>query len=127
MSHFAKVENGIVTEVIVAEQDFIDTGLVGEPSLWFKTSYNTYANQHTLGGTPLRGNYAGMGYTYDAANDVFYAPRPYPSWIMDQSTWLWNPPVAMPTDGKMYTWNENTTAWDEVITTATNTVTNIII
>ena len=111
MSHFAKVENGIVTEVIVAEQDFIDTGLVGEPSLWVQTSYNTYGNIHSNDGTPLRGNYAGVGYTYDEKNDVFYAPSSFPSWVLNEITWLWQAPVSQPDDGEYYVWNEDSLSW----------------
>ena len=114
MSHYAQIENGIVTQVIVAEQDFIDSGAVGPASEWVQTSYNTRANAHTLGGTPLRGNYAGVGYTYDATNDVFYAPQPYASWTLDQATWTWTPPTPYPEDGKYYTWTESTTSWTEV-------------
>ena len=110
MSHFAKVENGIVTSVIVAEQDFIDTGAVGHG--WIQTSYNTLGNQHPQG-RPLRGNYAGIGYTYDDVNDVFIAPKPFDNWVLDTATWLWNPPVAMPVDEYFYTWNQETTAWDK--------------
>jgi len=109
MSHFAKVENGIVTQVIVAEEDFIATGAVGHG--WIQTSYNTHGNQHPQG-RPLRGNYAGIGYTYDDVNDVFIAPQPYGNWVLDTATWLWNPPVAMPVDEYFYTWNQETTAWD---------------
>jgi hypothetical protein len=108
MSHFAKVENGIVTQVIVAEQDFIDTGAVGHG--WIQTSYNTLGNQHPQG-RPLRGNYAGIGYTYDDVNDVFIAPKPFDNWVLDTATWLWNPPIAMPVDEYFYTWNQETTAW----------------
>ena len=107
MSHFAKIENGLVTQVIVAEQDFVDT-LSGQ---WLQTSYNTHGNQHP-NGTPLRGNYAGIGYTYDAANDVFIAPQPYLSWTLENN-WTWQPPVKMPTDGKFYKWDESTLAWVE--------------
>ena len=96
MSHFAKVENGIVTHVIVAEQDFINSGLVGDPSIWIQTSYNTYAGEHRLGGTPLRKNYAGLGYTYDSERDAFIPPNPFPSWILDENTCLWNPPTGRP-------------------------------
>lgn len=113
LSHFAKVQDGLVTQVIVAEQDFIDSGAVGDSSAWIQTSYNTIGNQHTLGGTPMRGNYAGIGYTYDADNDVFYAPQPYPSWSLNNTTWLWEAPVAMPTDG-MYAWNETDLAWVQI-------------
>jgi len=109
MSHFAKVVDGKVTEVIVAEQDFIDN-LDGN---WLQTSYNTHGNQHPEG-RPLRGNYAGIGYTYDAINDVFYGPQPYLSWILNNTTWLWEAPVAMPTDGKLYKWDESITNWEEV-------------
>ena len=113
MSHFAKVVDGKVTQVIVAEPEFFDTFVDSSPGQWVQTSYNTRGNQHPLG-QPLRGNYAGIGYTYDAINDVFYAPQPYPSWTLNTSTWLWDAPVPMPTDGKHYVWNETTTAWDEV-------------
>jgi hypothetical protein len=114
MAHYAKVNNNIVQQVIVAEAEFLETFLDTSPGEWIQTSYNTYCNQHTLGGTPLRGNYASIGYTYDRTNDVFYAPQPYPSWVLDESTWTWNPPVAYPTDGSPYTWNESTQSWDSV-------------
>jgi len=110
LSHFARVENGMVTQVIVAEQDFIDTGAVGHG--WIQTSYNTLGNQHPQG-RPLRGNYAGIGYTYDETNDVFIAPKPFDNWVLDTATWLWNPPIAMPVDEYFYTWNQETTAWDK--------------
>jgi hypothetical protein len=106
MSHFAKIEQGIVKQVIVAEQEFIDT-LEGQ---WLQTSYNTHGNKHP-NNKPLRGNFAGIGYIYDSVNDVFYAPKPYPSWVLNQSTWLWEAPTPMPTDG-MYIWNESTLTWD---------------
>jgi hypothetical protein len=109
MSHFAKVTDNKVTQVIVAEQDFIDN-LDGT---WLQTSYNTHGNQHPEG-RPLRGNYAGIGYTYDFTNDVFYAPQPFPSWALNNTTWLWEAPVAYPTDGKVYKWNESITNWEEV-------------
>ena len=124
MSHFAKVENGIVTQVIVAEQDFINSGHVGDPKDWIQTSYNTRGGVHYKldTGEPsedqskaLRGNYAGIGYTYDSINDVFYAPQPYPSWILNNTTWLWEAPTLMPTDGKLYMWDEETLNWKEVI------------
>ena len=115
MSHFAKVENGIVTQVLVVEQDVIDSGLFGAPEAWLQTSYNTHGNQHPEG-RPLRGNYAGIGYTYDAINDVFISPKPYNSWILNESTWLWEAPVAMPDDGKVYAWDETTTSWVELPT-----------
>lgn len=118
MAHFAKVENGKVVQVIVAEQDFIDSGVVGHG--WVQTSYNTKGNVHygqdgqPDGGIALRGNYAGIGYTYDEANDVFYAPQPFPSWILNNQTWLWEAPVPYPNDDKLYRWDEETTSWVEV-------------
>ena len=110
MAHFAKIENEIVTQVIVAKQDFVDT----QEGTWVQTSYNTHGGQHALGNTPLRKNYAGIGYTYDSTRDAFYAPQPYPSWTLSETTCLWEPPVAYPSDGKMYNWNEGTTSWVEV-------------
>ena len=92
MSHFAQVENGIVTHVIVAEQDFIDSGAVGDPATWIQTSYNTYAGQHPEG-RPLRKNYAGIGYTYDSVRDAFIAPKPADTdtatYILDEVTCTW--------------------------------------
>ena len=113
MAHYAKVNNGIVEQIIVAEQDFFDTFVNSSPGQWIQTSYNTHANQHPEG-RPLRGNYAGIGHTYDATNDVFYAPKPYSSWTLNEVTWTWDAPVPMPTDNKMYTWDEATTNWVEV-------------
>ena len=114
MSHFAKVVDGKVTQVIVAEPDFFNTFVDTSPGAWIQTSYNTHGNQHTNGGTPLRGNYAGIGYTYDRTNDVFYAPKPFASWILNESTWLWESPVAMPDDDKKYEWDEATISWKEI-------------
>jgi len=117
MSHYAKVVDGKVTQVVVAEADFFKTFVDTSPGAWLQTSYNTRGNIHygangqPDGGIALRGNYAGVGYTYDATHDVFYAPQPFPSWTLDQTKWLWEPPVAMPTDGKAYQWNEATKAW----------------
>lgn len=119
MSNFAKVDNGIVVEVIVADKSFIDT-LEG---LWLQTSYNTRGGVHygpdgkPDGGIALRANYAGIGYTYDSLNDVFYEPRPsnqtgvFYSWTINAPTWLWNPPIPYPNDGKNYYWNEQTLSW----------------
>jgi hypothetical protein len=115
MGHFAKVVDGKVTQVIVAEPEFFNTFVDSSPGAWIQTSYNTIGNKHTLGGTPLRGNYAGIGYTYDQANDVFYAPQPYPSWVLN-SDWTWEAPVAMPVEeGKVFAWDEATTSWIEVV------------
>ena len=120
MSHFARVQNGVVIDVNVAERDVLDTGLWGDPAEWIQTSYNTRGGIHygpdgqPDGGVALRGNYAGIGYTYDPENDVFYAPQPYPSWTLDQTTWTWTAPVAYPTDGRLYTWTESNQTWDLV-------------
>ena len=113
MAHFAKVENGIVSQVIVAEQDFINSGAVGDPSSWVQTSYNTHAGVHRNGGTPLRKNYAGIGYTYDEQRDAFIPPQPYPSWVLNEDTCLWDAPVPMPADKKRDQWDEATTSWVE--------------
>ena len=122
MAHFAKVENGVVTQVIVIDQETLNLGHWGDPSLWVQTSYNTQANKHTQGGTPVRGNYAGIGYTYDKVNDVFYSAQPFASWTISESTdWVWTPPTPMPTDGKMYSWNEETKSWDEITLPSANT------
>jgi hypothetical protein len=112
MSHYAKVVDGKVVNVIVAEEDFFQTFVDTSPGQWIQTSYNTYGNQHPEG-RPLRGNYAGIGYTYDATNDVFYAPQPFPSWILNETTWLWEAPVAIPTEGGPYAWDEETKSWIE--------------
>jgi hypothetical protein len=109
MSHFAKVENGLVTQVIVAEQGDIAT-LEGT---WIQTSYNTIGNQHKLGGTPLRKNYAGIGYSYDEQRDAFIPPQPFPSWLLNEETCLWDSPVPHPTDDKRYSWDEAITSWVE--------------
>jgi hypothetical protein len=117
MSHFCKVLDGKVVQVIVAEPDFFTTFVDSSPGSWIQTSYNTRGNVHygpdgePDGGVAMRGNYAGIGYTYDQTNDVFYAPQPYPSWTLSQTTWLWEPPVAYPTDGNLYAWDEATVSW----------------
>ena len=116
MSHFAQIdENNIVTRVLVIEQDVVDTGLFGEPSSFVQTSYNTRGGVHLLGGTPLRKNYAGIGYTYDPGRDAFIPPKPFNSWILNESTCQWDAPVAMPTDGKEYNWDEETLSWVEIV------------
>ena len=134
MAHYAQIDsNNIVTQVIVvADADTADAQgnhmesigiafcqrLIG--GNWKQTSYNTHGGVHSLGGTPFRKNYAGLGYTNDAQRDAFIPPKPYASWVLNETTCLWNAPVAMPSDAgqgeppKRYTWNENTTSWDLV-------------
>tara|TARA_E500000305_G_C3911762_1_gene183741 strand:- start:151 stop:498 length:348 start_codon:yes stop_codon:yes gene_type:complete len=113
MAHFAKVLDGKVTQVIVAEQDFIDNMIDTSAGNWIQTSYNTYGGVHKSGGTPLRYNYAGVGYLYDATADAFYEVQPYNSWTLNTSTYLWEAPVAYPTDDKKYDWNEEIINWEE--------------
>jgi hypothetical protein len=122
MSHFAEINSeNIIQRVIVAEQDFIDSGAVGDASNWVQTSYNTRGGVHYApnsntpdGGVALRKNYAGIGYTYDASKDAFIEPQPFPSWTLDDDTCQWNAPVAHPSDGKMYSWDEDNTEWKEI-------------
>ena len=113
MAHYAKVENGIVTKVIVAEADYFDTFVDDSPGKWIQTSYNTYGGVHSDGGTPLRKNFAGVGYTYDSTRDAFIPHQPYASWTLNDTTCLWEPPVAHPDDGKVYTWDEENKQWVE--------------
>ena len=112
MSHYAKVVDGKVTQVIVAEAEFFDTFVDTSPGAWIQTSYNTQGNQHPEG-RPLRGNYAGIGYSYDHINDVFIAPKPFLAWTLNQTTWSWEPPTPHPEDGKFYQWDDTTRAWVE--------------
>jgi hypothetical protein len=118
LSHFAKVKDGVVTQVIVAEPEFFDTFVDSEPGEWIQTSYNTRGGQHydpetgeVDDGTPLRKNYAGIGFTYDRDRDAFIPPQPFASWTLNDDTCLWEAPVAYPDDGQMYTWDEETTNW----------------
>ena len=113
MAHYAKVENTLVTQVIVAEPEFFDTFVDSSPGEWIKTSYNTQGGVHSDGGTPLRKNYAGVGYTYDTARDAFIPPQPYPSWILNETSCIYEAPTPYPTDGLMYEWDEDTTSWVE--------------
>jgi hypothetical protein len=121
MAHFAKVLNGIVQQVIVAEPEFFSTFVDSSPGAWLQTSYNTRGGVHygqdgePDGGVALRANYAGVGYTYDQQNDVFYAPRPYPSWTIGAPDWIWHSPTPIPTDGKLYYWDEPTLSWIEAL------------
>ena len=114
MAHFAKVVDGRVSQVIVAEKEFFDTFVDSSPGEWIQTSYNTHGGVHATGGTPMRKNYAGIGFTYDRTRDAFIPPQPFASWTLDDNSCLWNAPVAMPTDDKPYRWDEATTAWVEV-------------
>ena len=105
MAHFAKIDNNnLVTQVIVAEQDFINSGAVGDSFLWVQTSYSS----------SFRKNYAAVGDTYDKTKDAFIAPKPYPSWTLVEDTCLWTAPTSYPDDGKFYNWNEDTTSWKEI-------------
>lgn len=118
MAHFAKIDaNNIVVEVIVAEQDFIDSGAVGDPSQWVQTSYNTRGGVHLNGGVPLRANYAVIGGIYDRANDVFYEQKPakHPSFVISAPTWQWTQPTPKPNDGKVYLWDESLVKWVEKV------------
>jgi hypothetical protein len=111
MGHFAKVVDGRVTQVIVAESEFFETFIDSSPGEWIQTSYNTFGGQHTLGGTPLRKNYAGIGYAYDKTLDAFIPPCLHKSWTLNEQTCLWEPPVPMPSDGKKYYWDEESQNW----------------
>lgn len=120
MAHFAKVLDGKVIQVIVADSEFFKNFVDSSPGEWIQTSYNTRGNVHYKPNSnepsddqskALRGNYAGIGFTYDRVNDVFYSPSPYPSWILNNSTWLWEAPVAYPQDGKTYVWDEENISW----------------
>ena len=103
MTHYAKIEDGKVVEVIVATEDVIVT----RKGTWVQTSYNTRGNVHENGETPLRGNYAGVGYIYDKDNDVFYEPQPFASWTLNNKTWLWDSPIAIHNDDSIYYWDES--------------------
>lgn len=114
MAHFAKINsNNIVEQVLVIEQEVIDTGAFGDPSLWIQTSYNTHGGQHPQN-RPLRKNYAGIGYTYDKERDAFIPPKPFESWIIDENTCLWNAPIPYPTDGNSYQWDEDILSWVKI-------------
>ena len=130
MAHFAKLdENNIVTKVVVVHNDVATSesagaaflnNMYGTSDTWKQTSYNTYGNEHRLGGTPFRKNYAGVGFTYDASNDAFIAPKPFDSFTLNDSTYLWESPITFPDDGKPYTWDEtlyqsdNSKGWVEL-------------
>ena len=123
MAHFAEIDsnNKVVRVLVVGDdqehrgQDFLanDLGLGGT---WIQTSYNTRGGVHTLGGTPLRKNYAGIGFSYDQQRDAFIPPKPtqYPSWVLNENSCLWEPPIPYPTDGKRYKWDEPSVSWVEI-------------
>ena len=116
MAHYAEIDkNNIVIRVIVIDEEVVNSGEFGDPLNWIQTSFNTHEGQHSLGGTPLRKNYAGLGYTYDKDRDAFIPPQPYPSWIFDEDTCQWNVPVPYPTghaaDGPIYEWDEDNITW----------------
>jgi hypothetical protein len=113
MAHFAHITNGIVDNVIVIDAETLATGNWGNPSEWVQTSYNTQAGVHSKNGTPLRKNFAGIGFTYDAGRDAFIPPKPYASWLLNEDTCQWGAPTSAPTDGKNYIWRESTTSWVE--------------
>ena len=129
MSYFAKVNQGIVERVIKAEADFFDTYIDNSPGTWIKTSYNIRGgvyydpetnqpaeDQSVIEGDEARQrkNYAGIGYSYDQTRDAFIPPQPYPSWTLNETTCLWDAPVAHPNDGNQYQWNEDTQTWDQI-------------
>ena len=114
MGHFAKVTDGKVTQVIVAEPEFFETFVDSSAGEWIQTSYNTQGGVHLLGGTPLRKNYAGIGFTYDRTRDAFIPPQPFASWTLNEETCLWDAPMPYPIDGKIYRWDELTTSWIEI-------------
>lgn len=112
MGHFAKVLNGVVTQVIVAEPQFFSAFVDNSPGEWIQTSYNTFGGVHAFGGVPLRKNYAGIGYTYDRERDAFIPPKPFASWVLNEQTCLWEPPVPKPQGN--FVWNEETCHWDPI-------------
>jgi len=112
MGHYAKVLDGKVVEVIVADSDFFDTFVDTSPGEWIQTSYNTDGGVHRLGGTPLRKNYAGIGFTYDATRDAFIPVKPYDSWTLNETTCKWDPPVPFPGGSGSYLWNDSDQSWD---------------
>lgn len=114
MAHFAKVLDGKVVQVIVAEPEFFETFIDTSPGEWIQTSYNTYGGEHKLGGTPLRKNFASIGFTYDRNKDAFIPPKLFPSWLLNETTCLWEAPIPMPNDGLEYEWNEAGQLWEQM-------------
>lgn len=119
MAHFAELDNNniVVRVIVVADENEADgenwcRNLLG--GFWKKTSYNTQGGVHLTGGTPFRKNYAGIGYKYDPDRDAFVPPKPFNSWVLNETTCVWDPPTPMPSDGKLYRWDEDTLAWVEM-------------
>lgn len=131
MAHFAEIKDGIVVRVLVVNKDYLDTGVLGDPANWVQTSYNTSKGEYTRGSDMSeklslknagseadkaarnRKNYAGVGYTYDKVLDVFIPPQPYKSWVLNEETYTWEPPMPYPDDGKAYEWDEDNVTWIE--------------
>ena len=113
MAHWAHLTNGIVDQVIVIDEETLALGHWGDPSEWKQTSYRTQGGQHPEG-KPFRFNYAGLGYSYDAQRDAFIPPKPFASWSLNETTCLWDAPTPIPTDGKMYRWDEEQLVWVEI-------------
>lgn len=111
MAHYAKVVGGVVVQVIVAEPEFFETFVDSSPGQWIQTSYNTHGGVHNQGGEPLRKNFAGVGFSYDELLDAFIPPKPAASWLLNENTCLWEPPIPMPNDGQQYAWNEEKQQW----------------
>ncbi len=111
MSHFAKVVDGIVTQVIVADEEFFQTFIDSSPGEWIQTSYNTIGGVHQQGGVPLRKNFAGVGYSYDREKDAFIPPKPFASWTLDEETCLWVAPIPQPVSEELHFWNEESGQW----------------
>ncbi len=123
MAHYAFIENGVVTQVIVADQDVIESGLFGDPACWVQTSYNTRGGVYHTPNTTIpdpdqskafRKNFARPNYLWDAVRDAFIPPQPFQSWVLNQTTCLWEPPIQRPVDGKRYRWDELVLDWVEV-------------
>ena len=117
MAHYAKIDkNNIVIKVLVIDEETVNSAHFGDPSSWIKTSYNTNHGEHQLGGTPLRKNYAAVGYTYDLSRDAFIPPQPFPSWTFNEDTYWWDPPQPLPArDEWKYTWNESSLSWEQTV------------
>ena len=124
MAHFAKLGTGNIVErvevvsndIATDEQTGVDflNNLYGTRDTWKQTSYNTKGGVHLLGGTPFRKNYGGIGYSYDQTKDAFIPPKPFDSWTLNETTCIWEAPVAYPSDGKDYEWDESSTSWKEI-------------